>query len=227
VGIAGQVFSSLKREIIEARLEPETILVEGALAQRYGVSKGPTREALKRLEQIGLVRAVPRVGYIVSTVNLGDLDEIFTLRFALEPIAAGLAAQRASDAELDALETLAREPLELAQQPAAERAAALARSNTAFHRTIGRLSGNRRLEAAVGSLADDVERVVHMLGHEPMLDHELMGEHSELAQVMRGRVASVAEETMRRQLSNDYANLTRVALASRQAGPRRLAPVTA
>jgi DNA-binding GntR family transcriptional regulator len=210
---ADRIFVALKRDIIEGRLEPETIVVEGTLAQQFGVSKGPIREALKRLHQLGLVRAVPRVGYIVSSVSLGDLDEIFTMRLALEPVAARLAAQRASDVELEDLEAVARVPLELAHDPLAQRAPALARSNSEFHHTVAQLSRNGRLEATIAVLVDELERVVHMLGFEP-LDEGLISEHSQLVATLRSRNADEAEQTMRRQLENDRENLTRVSLAS-------------
>jgi len=85
--LAQQLYDSVKREIVEHRLRPETILAETTLAEQYGVSRAPAREALKRLATFGFVRVVPRVGYIVSNVSVRDFDEIFALRLVLEPLA--------------------------------------------------------------------------------------------------------------------------------------------
>jgi DNA-binding GntR family transcriptional regulator len=209
VPLADRVFTALQRDIIEATVPPESILYEGALARQYGVSKAPVRVALKRLDLLGLLRAVPRVGYIVTSVGLNDLDEIFAMRLRLEPLAAGLAARRATDDELDSLEVLAHEPLELARRPAAERASALARSNTAFHQSVARLSGSPRLERCIRGLADELERVVHMLGRDAALE-EVTGQHSELLRILRQRDPDEAERTMLRQLEHDRVVLTRV-----------------
>jgi DNA-binding GntR family transcriptional regulator len=218
--LSDRVFGALQRRIIEGTAAPESILCEGTLARQYGVSKAPVRVALKRLDLLGLVRSVPRVGYIVTSVGLGDLDEIFTMRLELEPLAARLTAARATDSELAGLERLAFEPLELARQPIETRAAALARSNTAFHQSVARLSGSRRLERSIRALVDELERVVHMLGSNAMLD-EVSGEHFELLRVLQRRDTDEAANTMRRQLEVDRIVLERV-LAAWPAGAMRL-----
>jgi DNA-binding GntR family transcriptional regulator len=224
IPLSDVVHGSLKREIIEGTILPESILCEGTLARQYGVSKAPVRVALKRLDLLGLVRSVPRVGYIVTSVGFDDLDEIFAMRFVLEPLAASLAATCASDEELDALELLAHEPLELVRRPLETRAAEVARSNTIFHKSIARLSGNRRLERTIGRLADELERVVHMLGRNAMLE-EVSGEHSELLRILRERDPEKAERTMRRQLETDRNVLVRVLDSwSASAGMRLPAP---
>jgi DNA-binding GntR family transcriptional regulator len=223
--LADRVYAALQRQIIEGAVPPESILYEGVLARQYGVSKAPVRVALKRLDLLGLVRSVPRVGYIVTSVGIDDLDEIFAMRLALEPLAAGLAATQATDEELDELELLAYEPLELARRPIETRAAALARSNTAFHQSVARLSGSRRLERSIRGLADELERVVHMLGRNAMLE-EVTHQHSELLRVLRLRDPDEANQTMRRQLETDRDVLTRV-LASWPSGATMRLPAAA
>jgi DNA-binding GntR family transcriptional regulator len=218
--LSDRVFAALQRGIIEGTAAPESILCEGTLARHYGVSKAPVRVALKRLDLLGLVRSVPRVGYIVTSVGLGDLEEIFTMRLELEPLAAGLTATRATDSELGALERLAYEPLALARQPIETRAAALARSNTAFHQSVARLSGSGRLERAIRGLVDELERVVHMLGSNALLG-EVTGQHSELLRVLQRRDADEAASMMRRQLEVDRVVLEGV-LAAWPAGAMRL-----
>jgi DNA-binding GntR family transcriptional regulator len=212
VPVAQRVFEALKREIIEARLQPGAIVAEGTLAAAYGVSKAPIREALKRLTQLGLVRSVARVGYIVSNVNLGDLDEIFALRCELEPLAARLATARATQAQLDELERLALVDVHALGSPIEERAH-LASANSDFHRAVAALSGNRRLELAVGSLVDELERVLHMLAYDPLFD-EVASEHAELVAVMRAGDAEAAASELRRQLASDHELLRRVSLRS-------------
>src|SRR5215211_4096652 len=152
----------LSEEVFECRLEPGAVVAESTLARRFGVSKGPVREALKRLGHMGLVRSLPRVGYMVESVNLADLDEIYLMRIALEPLATELATPRFSDEQLAELERLALVE-DAPHEPPERRAAAYARSNDQFHRMIARASGNRRLSVAIGGLLEEVERVLYLL----------------------------------------------------------------
>ena len=214
--LSDQVFEAIKREIIECRLEPETLVAESTLAARFGVSKGPVREALKRLAQMGLVRSLPRVGYIVSSVNVGDFDEIFTMRITLEPMAARLAASRLAQDELDALEELALVPRRMKSEPLAVRGSVLTRANDEFHRRIALASGNGRLARGISGLLDEVQRLVYLLAYDPALD-SLTDQHKGLVDLLRTRDATACFENMRGQLEVDYEVMRALALGSERA----------
>jgi DNA-binding GntR family transcriptional regulator len=214
--LSERVFEALKREIIECRLEPESLVAESSLAGRFNVSKGPVREALKRLAQIGLVRALPRVGYIVSSVNVGDFDEIFSMRIALEPLATHLAAERLTDAELTGLERLALVPLRMESEPLASRGTLLMRANDDFHRTIARASGNGRLFEAIARLLDEVERLVYLLAYDPVVE-PLADQHKSLVDLLRTRDGAASAAHMRAQLEDDYAAMRSLALSAGRA----------
>jgi DNA-binding GntR family transcriptional regulator len=89
----------LQDEIIQGRLAPSARLTEEEVARRYGVSRSPVREALRLLERDGLVLKAPRRGIWVAPLSVGDLDEVYSCRIALEAVAAEQAA-RSSDAAL-------------------------------------------------------------------------------------------------------------------------------
>jgi DNA-binding GntR family transcriptional regulator len=201
--LADQVFQAVKREILDTRLRPDTILAEAALAARFHVSRAPAREALKRLAELGFVRAVPRVGYIVTSVSVRDFDEIFQLRFTLEPLATELATKRLTEADAEALSAHAAEVETLVARPAPERATALAQHNSEFHRSVARISGNRRLERTIGGLLDELERVMHMLAYDANVA-TVVDEHPSLVRIMRRGDAAGAAVAMRNQLAHDY-----------------------
>lgn len=203
--LAERVFQTVKREIVEMRLTPNTILAEAALATRFQVSRAPAREALKRLADTGFLRVVPRVGYIVSSVSVKDFDEIFRVRTSLEPLAAELATPRLAEsaAEADRLAAHAAQVAEIVGWPAETRAAALAQNNSEFHRSVARLSGNSRLERIIAGLLDELERVMHMLAYDPSV-HTVVDEHPKLVRIMRGGDAAGAAVAMREQLVHDY-----------------------
>lgn len=82
----------LQEEIIAGRLAPATRLTEEDVAQTYGVSRSPVREALRLLERDGLVVKAPRRGIWVAPMSLKDFDEVYSCRIPLEALAAAEAA---------------------------------------------------------------------------------------------------------------------------------------
>src|SRR5690625_4363003 len=101
--LADQVFKQLQDDIVLGVLPPGSKLGETELANRYGVSRGPLREAIRRLETRKLVERVPHVGARVVLLSLTDLIEIYHVREALEGMAAKLAAEHMSDAAITQL----------------------------------------------------------------------------------------------------------------------------
>lgn len=98
-----KVSEVLRNAILEGRFEPSARLIERELCALTGVSRTSVREALRHLEAEGLVRSVPNKGPVVADLTLEDARQIYEVRGALEPLAAGLFAEHASDAELGEL----------------------------------------------------------------------------------------------------------------------------
>lgn len=94
----------LRQAILDGALEGGTLLRQGKIAQQFGVSRIPVREALLKLEGEGLVETQPRRGVVVTSLSPEDFNEILEMRYALEGLALELAAQRFSSQDLaDAL----------------------------------------------------------------------------------------------------------------------------
>ena len=201
--LADALYQSLKRAIIENRLEPGTILTEQTIATRHSVSRAPAREALKRLTVNGFVTTRHRVGYLVTNVSVADMDEIFAMRLSLEPMATELAVPRLSGADLEILEELASQVPHVAEAPIKDHGILYTSLNADFHREIARIAGNRRLERTINTLIDELERVMLMLAYSSTID-QLLDQHFELLKVMRSGDAAAAAEVMRQQLSRDF-----------------------
>ncbi|MEF1175092.1 GntR family transcriptional regulator, partial [Vibrio sinaloensis] len=97
---------SLVEAIVNGDIEPGSKISEPELAKRYQVSRGPLREAIMRLEGLGLIERIPHVGARVITLSPEKLIELYAVREALEGMAARLAARYISQEELLSLETL-------------------------------------------------------------------------------------------------------------------------
>ncbi|MDE3027780.1 MAG: GntR family transcriptional regulator [Paracoccaceae bacterium] len=118
---------------------PGDRLVESELAERFGVSRTPVREALQRLETQSMLSRDGR-SLIVASLDHNQLAELYVVRTELEGLAARLAARHASDEEIRVLQDMAREDRTLMGDPQA-----LSRANRRFHKQIHLASHNRFL----------------------------------------------------------------------------------
>src|SRR5438067_596111 len=100
------VAERIEAAIISGALEPGSRLSEQALAASLGVSRGPLREAIRRLEGRKLLQRIPNIGVRVASLSLRDLNEILQIREALEGMACALAAKNMTDAEIAGLQQL-------------------------------------------------------------------------------------------------------------------------
>jgi len=104
--IAEQVFEKLQKAIVEGEIPAGSKISEPVLAKQFGISRGPLREALSRLEVCNLIERKPNVGARVISLSSQHLIEIYQIRESLEGLAAGLAAKNMTDAQIDELEKL-------------------------------------------------------------------------------------------------------------------------
>lgn len=138
------VADKIRDEILEGRLPAGSRLVELDLAERFGVSRGPVRDALAELAREGLAEDIPRRGTFVSSLTETDLAEVYVIRRALEEAAVRLAVEHAAD-DADAIAEMyiALEATETAY--AAGNLTAAWDADMAFHRSYCRMSHNGRL----------------------------------------------------------------------------------
>ena len=148
---ASRLVRALSDEIVAGRLGPGVRLDEQSLADRFGLSRTPVREALGQLAAIGLVEKRPHRGVVVAAFTVERMMHMFELMAEMEALCARLAARRMSPAAKRALEAehLATGALATAGDFDGYEAA-----NRAFHRAIYDGSGNPMLVDA----ADDVRR---------------------------------------------------------------------
>jgi DNA-binding GntR family transcriptional regulator len=142
LSLRDQVLSELRRRIIDAHYRPGERLTEDRLAADFGVSRNPVREALRVVEAEGFVELQPRRGAVVATPDGRTMREMFDARSVLEPLAARIAASRATGSQLQALRRLLDEARDATNEGDFDRVAEL---NTELHRAVVDMSGNRWL----------------------------------------------------------------------------------
>ena len=161
--LGGSVYDRLKSDIIGWAYKPGQRLPEGAIARRFGVSRTPVREALRRLEQEGLIVYVPQHGYSARGLNLRELNELYQVRVALEECATGLATEvvkQGARGRVD-LEELRATWEERARRTPVKGDPDLIYADEAFHETIARVGGNQHLLGLLRSINERI-RVIRI-----------------------------------------------------------------
>ena len=151
-------YQRIRRDVISCRLAPGAFVTEPELMATYDIRKTSCRIALVRLAQEGFVRSRPRKGYQISPITLRDVEEVFTLRVQLEPLAARLAVGRVDLGLLRELEAACR-----VQHPVLklnDQIDVFMDANKAFHLAIAAASGNERLHKSLTTLLDEMSRLV-------------------------------------------------------------------
>ncbi|MDQ8728280.1 GntR family transcriptional regulator [Bradyrhizobium sp. LHD-71] len=148
---ADYAYAALRREIVEGRFPPGRRMREIELAQRLGISRTPTRQALSRLELEGLLDARPRAGLVVSVLDLDAVEELYEMRAAVEGTAAAMAARHARPRDLALLQKLLDEETLLGSDPLT-----LYRHNRELHEAIHVAAHNRYLEKSLHALHDAI-----------------------------------------------------------------------
>ncbi len=151
-----QAFERLKGEIISCHLAPGAHFSEAELSLRFGIARAATRAALMRLAQVGLVQPFARHGFVVSPITIASVRELFELRLMTEPQAAAMAVNRIDTKRLRAINRAPQDATTQAEQ------ISFVQANRAFHREIAAATGNGRVLHLLESLADEMERLVHL-----------------------------------------------------------------
>lgn len=135
-------YEALREVILLGRLSPGQRVIEAEVARQMGISRGPIREAIRQLEQDGLLEYHPRRGAVVSTLSRERIIDAYTVRAALEGLAARLASHRLTAGGIARLTHLLEAMRGCAQR---EDADCLLQADVQFHESICELSGNHVL----------------------------------------------------------------------------------
>ena len=191
-----EIREQLIEDILSGRLPPGTRLVETRLAQQFGVSQAPVREALRDLAVLGFVVSSAFRATQVRQISQEELLEIYPIRAALEGVAARAAATRIDDASLKRLEELIATMREAALR---DDHRAQASADAAFHHIIIVAAGNRMLEHVWQTMRLSVTTcVTHAVAHRSL--HEIAERHVSVLEALRAHDPVRAEAEIRRHI---------------------------
>ena len=188
-----EAYERLRAEIVRGEIRPNQRLIAADLAERLEISRTPIREALQLLESDGLVEVAKR-GYVVREHTSEEIREIYEVRAGLEGMAVRLAAERATDAQLQAIVDLHADDTTLANSARDH----LVEVNAAFHDAIVQAAGNARLERLIRANSE------HFFNHgiaQLYSDEEARASvtgHGEIVAALTARDGDAAERAARR-----------------------------
>lgn len=188
-------YSLLLEAIDVGVFKPGDRLVESDLAERFGVSRTPIREALQRLETQSLLTRDGR-SLIVASLSHNQMSELYVVRAELEGLAARLAARHAADEEIEVLRAMIEEDRKLVADPSA-----LSRANRRFHKQIHLASHNRYLVQQL----DLVHRSMALMATTSLAaegrGEVAMEEHHAIVEAIAHRDEDAAQEALRNHIS--------------------------
>ena len=205
--LADRVCQQIITAIVKGEIKAGEKISEPELARTDGISRGPLREAIRRLEGLRLVESRPNVGARVVQLSVKELLEIYRVREALEGMACRLAAINMSDDEIKALRTLLDQHQAGIEQQEGQ-AYFQKEGDLDFHYRIVMGSGNSKLQEL---LAADLYHLVRMYRYQFSLSSSrptmALREHHQILDAIESRDEELAELLMRRHISASRRNI--------------------
>ncbi len=202
--LSEQVYHEIKEAIIAGDIAQGAKITEDKLAKKYGISRGPLREALRRLESTRLLIKIPHAGMRVVTLTPKMIEEIYIVREALEGMSARLAANCMKDDEINALYELLERHANTIKK-ADGKLYLQHEGDLDFHFRIAQASNNQWL---MDLLSNELYQLLRMCRHRssqaPARPIKALAEHKQIVDAIAARDAELAEMLMRRHISGAW-----------------------
>lgn len=193
------VSEALREAITNGSIKPGERLMEIQLAEELGVSRTPIREAIRRLELEGFLVMVPRRGTYVADLSIKDINEVFEIRTSLDVLAAGLAAERITEEELEQMERLL---VQIGEYIDAGDADKIVEADGQLHDILYQASRNDRLVGIINNLREQFTRFRSISMAYPGRIKNTLEEHRRLVEAIAQRDPDLAQQCAREHMEN-------------------------
>ncbi len=178
-----RISEEIERDILSGHFKPRERLIEMDLISRFGVSRTVIREAFKRLEAKGLVRAVPYRGVVVADLTVQEIEEIYFVRIKLERIAARLVIQHITPGEVKELKKFSKE----VERHFRQKTDRMIEKDSQFHQMIFRACRNNTLCELIDFLRTKAHIVRFNAWSLPHRIEQSISEHREMVKALEER----------------------------------------
>ena len=203
--LSDHIAERLREAILNKQLEPGARVVERDLAEAMQTSRGPVRDALRILENEGLVVRSAHRGTIVAQLNnVADIEEIYSVREALELLGMKYTIKNASDEQIDELASIVNRMAEVAKRNYIQEEAT--DLDLSFHRALMHMSGHKRAIALWEELSSQTRLLLltHRLKHPLDLREVGVESHQRVVDALRDRDRPRALDEMHKHLRASY-----------------------
>jgi DNA-binding GntR family transcriptional regulator len=191
--LAEQAFHVIEHAILSGELKPGVELAEVDLSEKYGVSRGPIREALRQLSAVGLVQLMPRRPAVVRVFSKKEFLDGYLLREALEALAVRLAVPQLS---LDDIKVLIKRSDEMEKATLSDDVTTYFIANNAFHRVFVEKCGNTQLRELYDQVTKPMLRYQRWTLQLRGELHSSLAEHNRIVDAVRSGNAEEAAKLM-------------------------------
>lgn len=212
-----KILETIRDAILRGALKPGERVSEPELAERFGISRTPIREAFRQLETEGYLEVIPRKGAVVASLSERDIEEFYAIKSILEGYAARIAAEKLSDRDIERLEVINARLQEIA---AGGDVKSFFRVHNEFHELFIKASGNDKLlelinqlvlkfnRLRLASLAQPGRMEISVQEHKKMI--KAFKEHDgERADNLVRRTATIGAEVLIQNMTDPRADQTR------------------
>lgn len=151
-----RILGTIRDAILNGQLKPGEKVAEPELAERFGISRTPIREAFRQLESEGYLTVIPRKGAVVTDLSEREVEEFYSIKSILEGYAARIAAEKMTSKDCERLEAINGRLSQLAAEGDVK---TFFRVHDEFHEVFIRAAGNDKLFALIGQLLRKFNRL--------------------------------------------------------------------
>lgn len=151
-----KILETIRDAILKGTLKPGERVSEPELAERFGISRTPIREAFRQLESEGYLQVIPRKGAVVASLSERDIEEFYAIKIILEGFAAKMAAEKLTDKDIEKLEAINTRLAQIAKDGDVK---SFFRVHNEFHELFIKAAGNEKLYDMINQLVMKFKRL--------------------------------------------------------------------
>lgn len=189
-----KILETIRDAILRGSLKPGERVSEPELAERFGISRTPIREAFRQLESEGYLQVIPRKGAVVASLSERDVEEFYAIKIILEGFAARMAAEKMSVKDIEKLEAINEKLKKLADE---EDVKNFFKVHDEFHEVFIKAAGNEKLLELINQLIMRFKRLRLASLSQPGRMNVSVQEHEQLIEAFKRQDGKTADSLVR------------------------------
>jgi len=189
-----KIVETIRNAIVNGQLPAGSRVAEPDLADRFGISRTPIREAFRQLETEGFITVIPRKGAVVASLSAKDVSDFYDLKAVLEGYAARIAAKKLTEKDIAKMDSVNRQMEAAAGRKEVRRVLAL---HNEFHDIFLKACGNEKLHSIVQNLVMQFQRFRLILAMPGRIEG-IIQQHREIIEAFQERDEALAESLVQK-----------------------------